>query len=66
MWTFKLRLVAAVIRTKEGSSSASMVEVRPELSGEKNAYKENRDIDYDAHLDDELDDEDARYEDDDY
>lgn len=36
-----------------------MVEVRPKLSEEEDAYKENRDVDYDAPSDEELDVEDV-------
>lgn len=51
-------------RQKESSSSTTIVEVCPELSGEQNAYKENRNIDYDALFDEILDDDYVRYEDD--
>lgn len=62
---FRQRAAIAPTMQEKKSSCAAMVEVHPKLSGEEASYEENRNIDYNALLNEELDDDNIRYEDND-
>lgn len=63
--TFRRRAIAVGTRKQESSYTISSVEVCRELSGEEDVYKEGRNDDYDAPLEEELVNDGVRYEDDD-
>lgn len=62
--TFRRMATTAATRQEKGSFSAPMVEIHLELSEDRDAYNEYKNIKYGASSDEELDDDNVRYKDD--